>query len=94
MGSWLIVSEYRKQKVIKMGYFRLYNSKIQLKGLFSMAFSSKCVLCTNLFSLLTFSLLTFSLLTFSRLTFDVDSGCSLLMGCFDYVAEISGHRGL
>jgi hypothetical protein len=89
MGSWLIVSEYRKQKVIKMGYFRLYNSKIQLKGLFSMAFSSKCVLCTNLFSLL-----TFSLLTFSRLTFDADSGCSLLMGCFDYVAEISGHRGL
>ena len=72
-----------------MGYFRLYNSKIQLKGLFSMAFSSKCVLCTNLFSLL-----TFSLLTFSRLTFDADSGCSLLMGCFDYVAEISGHRGL
>jgi hypothetical protein len=89
MGSWLIVSEYRKQKVLKMGYFRLYNSKIQLKGLFSMAFSSKCVLCTNLFSLL-----TFSLLTFSRLTFDADSGCSLLMGCFDYVAEISGHRGL
>jgi len=89
MGSWLIVSEYRKQKVIKMEYFRLYNSKIQLKGLFSMAFSSKCVLCTNLFSLL-----TFSLLTFSRLTFDADSGCSLLMGCFDYVAEISGHRGL
>jgi len=89
MGSWLIVSEYRKQKVLKMGYFRLYNSKIQLKGLFSMAFSSKCVLCTNLLSLL-----TFSLLTFSRLTFDADSGCSLLMGCFDYVAEISGHQGL
>ena len=84
MDIWLIVSEYRKRKVIKMGYFRLYNSKIQLKGLFNMAFSSKCVLCTNLFSLLTFSLLTF----------DADSGCCPLMGCFDYVSEISEHRGL